>query len=148
MFMTPEIIKDRWLCADGPRGTEYIPLDVWARNEIENIIKSCQKDEAEKDPEIVDTLSKYTENSEFWSLRVIGGYGARLSASGYLDCTEWSVFDTEREAREYIEQQYEVCSNCGADFGEDDSDVCSNCGEQYATAVIESDPPNVPKGDC
>jgi len=148
MFMTPEIIKDRWLCADGPQGTEYVPLSVWARNEIDDIIKSYQKEGAEKDPAIVNNLSKYTENSEFWSLRVIDGYGARLSASGYLDCTEWSVFDTEQEARVHIEQQYEVCSSCGADFAEDDLDVCPNCGEQYATAVVESEPPNVPKGEC
>lgn len=26
------------------------------------------------------------------------GYGVRLSAPGYLDCTEWEVFDTEAEA--------------------------------------------------
>lgn len=29
------------------------------------------------------------------------GYGVRLSAPGYLDCTEWEVFDTsaERDSR-------------------------------------------------
>lgn len=32
----------------------------------------------------------------------IEGYGVRLSASGYLDCTEWSVFDTEIEAVNYV----------------------------------------------
>jgi hypothetical protein len=36
----------------------------------------------------------------------IKGYGARLSAPGYLDCTEWSVFETEEEAREYLEEMY------------------------------------------
>ena len=34
------------------------------------------------------------------------GYGARLSAPGYLDCTEWAVFETEDEAREYLEEMY------------------------------------------
>lgn len=37
------------------------------------------------------------------------GYGVRESAPGYLDCTEWEVFDTlaeaERRARE-IEEEY------------------------------------------
>jgi hypothetical protein len=28
------------------------------------------------------------------------GYGVRLSAPGYLDCTEWEVFETEAEAEE------------------------------------------------
>ena len=34
----------------------------------------------------------------------IKGYGARLSAPGYLDCTEWAVFDSEDEARQYLEE--------------------------------------------
>lgn len=34
------------------------------------------------------------------------GYGARLSAPGYLDCTEWTLFDTELEAIKYIVETY------------------------------------------
>lgn len=34
------------------------------------------------------------------------GYGARLSAPGYMDCTEWTVFDTEQEAKDYLEEMY------------------------------------------
>ena len=30
------------------------------------------------------------------------GYGARYSAPGYLDCTEWTVFDTEAEAMRFL----------------------------------------------
>jgi hypothetical protein len=29
-----------------------------------------------------------------------------MSASGYMDCTEWSVFETEAEAVEYLEDYY------------------------------------------
>ena len=36
----------------------------------------------------------------------IKGYGARLSAPGYLDCTNWQVFDTEEEAEEYLTEEY------------------------------------------
>jgi hypothetical protein len=36
----------------------------------------------------------------------IKGYGARLSAPGYLDCTEWAVFDTEEEAEKYLTDMY------------------------------------------
>jgi hypothetical protein len=28
----------------------------------------------------------------------VKGYGVRLSAPGYLDCTEWDVYDSEEEA--------------------------------------------------
>ena len=37
----------------------------------------------------------------------IQGYGARLSAPGYLDCTEWAVFDTVEEALSYLAEMYE-----------------------------------------
>ena len=36
----------------------------------------------------------------------IEGWGARLSAPGYLDCTEWTVFDTEQEAYQFLEDHY------------------------------------------
>jgi len=34
------------------------------------------------------------------------GYGARLSAPGYLDCTDWVIFDTEQEAIDYLAETY------------------------------------------
>ena len=36
----------------------------------------------------------------------IQGYGARLSAPGYMDCTEWCVFDSVEEAEEYLTETY------------------------------------------
>ena len=36
----------------------------------------------------------------------VEGHGARLSAPGYLDCTEWAIFDTVEEAREYLVDTY------------------------------------------
>jgi len=36
----------------------------------------------------------------------IFGYGARLSAAGYMDSTEWCVFKTEREALQYLLDTY------------------------------------------
>ena len=36
----------------------------------------------------------------------INGYGARLSASGYMDCTDWSVYETEQQAWDSLWEQY------------------------------------------
>ena len=41
------------------------------------------------------------------------GIGARLSASGYLDCTDWTIHDTEKEAREFIRETYDVDDETG-----------------------------------
>jgi len=35
-------------------------------------------------------------------IRRVQGFGARLNAPGYLDCTPWAVFDTRAEAEEYL----------------------------------------------
>lgn len=40
------------------------------------------------------------------SVKRITGYGARLSAPGYMDCTDWCVFETEKEAVEYLDEYY------------------------------------------
>jgi hypothetical protein len=58
--------------------------------------------------ERADTVKKiqpYTEGTPL-SWENVKGFGARLSAPGYLDCTEWTVFDTEDEAREYLAENY------------------------------------------
>jgi len=39
-----------------------------------------------------------------WEFR--SGYGARMSAPGFLDCTDWTVFDTEEEAQRHLEETY------------------------------------------
>lgn len=42
------------------------------------------------------------------------GYCGRLSAPGYMDCTDWlGPFETPREAREAILETHEVCPLTG-----------------------------------
>src|SRR5262245_11562047 len=36
---------------------------------------------------------------------LIRGHGVRLSAPGYLDCTEWVVFESEGEALAYLAEE-------------------------------------------
>lgn len=87
-FMEPEIIEDSWYEIDGPMGIEYVPM--W-------LVGTGAKWEE---------LSDYCENREVWTIEEVRGFGARLSAPGYMDCTEWAVFDTEQEAIDYLEQMY------------------------------------------
>lgn len=46
--------------------------------------------------------------TEFWQdeIESVNGYGARISAPGYLDSTEWCVFDTEAQAQAYLDEMY------------------------------------------
>lgn len=52
-----------------------------------------------------DHLQDYCEGT-IESVSVREGYGARLSAPGYLDCTDWSVFDTPEQAQAYLDEYY------------------------------------------
>ena len=39
-------------------------------------------------------------------------WGARLSMPGYLDCTDWALYDSEREAREGLAETFDLCPVC------------------------------------
>jgi len=54
------------------------------------------------------TVEQARENysGKIWTVETIKGYGARLSAPGYLDCAEWTVFKTVKEAEAFLEEQY------------------------------------------
>lgn len=76
----PELLAayERWHAADSDHGSDDLEQEMLAAAETYY----------EGDPESV-------------TLRT--GFGARLSAPGYLDCTEWTVFDTEAAARLYLD---------------------------------------------
>jgi hypothetical protein len=101
--------KQAWFQIDGNYGTDYVPasivsyprthrLSIGAVVESENfpclftLLESCVKD--------------YTENTRIEAITLIEGYGARLLASGYMDCTEWCIFETEQEAEDYLDEYY------------------------------------------
>ena len=93
-----------WLRVETTHGTEYVSVadtGLFVRD-------SQTLTHPMSDAERVDTVRKiqqYTEGEpQEWEN--VKGYGARLSAPGYLDCTEWDVFDTEKEAQEYLEENY------------------------------------------
>ena len=56
----------------------------------------------------------------------LSGYGARLSMPGYMDCIEWSVFDTAQEAAQYLLDTYYDL----------DTPVCAN-GEDEVVEALE-----------
>ena len=57
-----------------------------------------------------DNLLDYTEGSKLYSSEIISGYGVRSSAPGYLDCTEWSVYEGLAEALAAYEDEKELCA--------------------------------------
>lgn len=79
-FMKGDIsIYELWYSIND--GEEIYPYDVLSEKEIKEYLT--------KDFEV----------------KIIKGYGARLSAPGYLDCTDWTVFDTYDAALEYLYEE-------------------------------------------
>ncbi len=58
-----------------------------------------------------------TKEDEQRILAIEDGWWFRLSAPGYLDCTDWhGPFDAEHEAREFVQDYYDVHPDTGEDL--------------------------------
>lgn len=103
MFMKPEITeKQEWVEIEGD-GTYYIPYEdfpsfINLKDEYGYIGKE-------------ETIPSNTEDLFFegnilkagrYTTEVVKGYGVRYSAPGYLDCTDWTVFPTYKEAYNFF----------------------------------------------
>ena len=102
-FMSPCVEYGQWYEVDGPDGSEVIPADL-----------ICPFAEFDKDLQwntgkafdIPAEFADYCENTKAYSIEPVTGWGARLSASGYMDCTPWSVFETREQAQQYLVDTY------------------------------------------
>ena len=92
-----------WVELDGTSGITALPFDVLSRHEQE-IAESIDSDS--EDPEDLQAHFGDYYDGKVQSVSTRTGFGARLSAPGYMDCTEWSVFDTESEAQAWLEEMY------------------------------------------
>lgn len=87
-FMLPEVILGNWWVVDTPEGNQHsCPIETYTLEEIQRIYP--------------DT------NTNIWT--IINGIGVRWSAPGYMDCTEWMVWDAAewQEAIATLVEDYE-----------------------------------------
>ena len=75
--------KQTWHETDGDSGTEFSPAE-----------------------DITASMARDGYNGKVYSQEQIEGYGARLTMPGYMDCTEWAVFETVKQAAEYLLETY------------------------------------------
>ena len=118
--MQCEVTEQQWWYeVDGPCGTEWVPEDLCGQLDGA-VLGQTSSDAARPVP---GELSGYCENRTAWTIVRKQGFGARLSASGYTDCTEWSVFETKSDAEDHLFEMYEQCPEC------DMPDDCHNDDE-------------------
>jgi hypothetical protein len=112
-FMQAQVTdKQYWIEVEGPQGIEYIPADL-----VDNPKSVCDAHKSEtrqSDPPgawvsiewpdgefpIPATIRDYVQQSTYWNIALVHAYGVRLSAPGYLDCTDWEVYSSKREAQQ------------------------------------------------
>jgi len=54
-------------------------------------------------------IADYCRNTSAYSMTRTFGYGVRSSAPGYMDCTDWCVYETLREAKKAYTQESREC---------------------------------------
>jgi hypothetical protein len=96
-FMERQIVFGKWVEVDGPDGTEWVGADL---------VGEVEPYHGHPVP-IPEQLAGYCESAEVTEIKTVEGWGARCSAPGYLDCTPWTVFATEEEANDFLNEEAE-----------------------------------------
>ena len=93
-FMQPEVYEGDYLVIDGTNGTTFLPID------IVEIPKDWSGSFTNPSNNNFDLLyEKYGDyyNGEINSFEIANGKLYRLSAPGYLNCTDWTVNPSKLE---------------------------------------------------
>lgn len=99
-FMQQQITrKISWIQIDGNQGTTFVAAEDVADSGL-------LVGESTDDEDVIERYADYYDGHDIHTIGLIEGFGVRLSAPGYMDCTEWSVFETEKEAQEYLNENY------------------------------------------
>lgn len=99
-FMEPEIYHGTAWCVETETGCYYVPTDVEPDGRGEQLAQYAPEGLLCANPTIICVT------------RVTGWLG-RLSAPGYLDCTDWCMFDSEQDAIDALSDE---------DDGDDEED--------------------------
>jgi len=102
--MEPEIFEGIYVSLEDPDtgGTTFLPEEDWdAREYASQLMERFQRDmeRAQNHPE-------HRIRSARGEFEIHHGFLARLSAPGYLDCTDWIPCDSEEDARAELREAY------------------------------------------
>ena len=118
--MEPEIIIDDFLELDGNHGGYVIPLDALLSKRAADVVR---QELPRTDPTIelkntlrfrpdafrdaIEEIRKIYPGNRLESVTLrLNMFGARLTMPGYLDCTDWTLHETEADAREALADMY------------------------------------------
>lgn len=105
MHMEPEVRQGLFFAVETAWGLEYVPeedvgyVGVELGEEIDPDFPGFKRAARALRPYL---LGRPVEIS------LVKGWGARLSAAGYLDASDWVVFESEAEALAYLQEEMGV----------------------------------------
>ena len=106
-FMQPEIARCAFFYVETEQGGNIVLADL-----IRPAMAIDYRAGGTFDPEtpgfegLARQLEPFVEGTEIQSTEPRFGFLARLSAPGYLDCTDWSAHDTRRDAEAHLMDMY------------------------------------------
>lgn len=118
-FMVPEYLQRRAFHIDGPCGITHFFAEIPGKEGQTND-QLAEWLEFEAPNYFAEMLGE--PEDYFWSVERDESpqWYCRLNAPGFMDCTDWSgPYETEKEARAYIESTYDVDAESGEPIGEE-----------------------------
>lgn len=106
-FMQPHIEQSDYLRVTTNAGDEIVPADlVRVSFAIDYRAGGYFSEDNEFHSALARAIAPYCEGSDIGEIWPMRGFLARMSAPGYMDCTDWSAHATEEEARAYLAEMY------------------------------------------
>ena len=106
-FMQKVIQYGKWVEVDTNEGIICISEDYIDRSSVVALATDIDKDIYNSEEFECSGLSDFVSQvGDIFGISFKTGFGACMSAPGFLDCTEWTVFDTEKEADDFLEETY------------------------------------------
>lgn len=100
-FMQPSFTASLdWFEIDGSNGLTYVAFEDSPSIALQ-LAEISSPDEDARQEALIEALADHYDGT-IYSVSETRGYGAQLSAPGYMDCTDWCVFDTLAEAKQYL----------------------------------------------
>lgn len=127
MSMEPNIRFDEWYEVDGAQHGEVVPADVYSFSDEELAALNAEAAATPGGIEFPEGAAPYFENTRFYRIEKVAKWGAQLHMPGYMDQTNWSLYDSEEEAEQGVLEEWGVCPRCGSEESDDASEGCVFC---------------------
>lgn len=104
-FMQPVIYKGEFVTVDTPSGGSSFDLSDVSLDDVEALkVEIDENGEASAEG---TSIEDYVEDTRLYSIEIEKGWAAYMSAPGYMDRTELTVFPSREEAEAYLKENYE-----------------------------------------